>query len=259
LQADESGLDHAPKYDDYLEVSGQVLDEYTAAWHRVADPYAAVNREHAKMFALDRFVVEDVLVNTIYAENQRVLATLLRRSGDARGAEEMDERATKTASALIDKCFDEQAGLFFDLAGNGERMLRTNTVSSLMPILLPELPRDQVTALVRHISSAEEYAAPYPVPSVAMNEPSYLPPSKDNILVWRGPTWMNSNWYLARGLRRHGFADLARRIEDRSAAAVEREGFREYYDPRTGAGFGAKDFSWTGIVLDLLATHEAEK
>jgi len=259
LQPDESGLDHTPKYDDYLGVSGAVLADYTAAWERVAGPYAAVGRDHAQMFGLDRFVDEDVLVNTIYAENQQLLGGLLERIGDAEGAREMRNRGQHTAAALIDKCFDETSGLFFDLAGDGERMLRVNTVSSLVPILLRDLPKEYATALVRHVEDPEEYAAPYPVPSVAMNEPSYLTPTAENKLVWRGPTWINSNWYIARGLRRHGRPDLARRIEDRSAALVENHGFREYYDPQTGEGFGARDFSWTALALDLLATHEAEQ
>jgi hypothetical protein len=259
LQPDESGLDHTPKYDDYLGVSGAVLGDYTAAWERVAHPYATIRREHARMFALDRFIDEDVFVNTIYAENQRVLGDLLERSGDDTGAREMRARATRTAAAIVDKCFDETTGLFFDLAGERERMLKVNTVSCLLPILLPELPTACAGALIRHIEDPAEYAAAYPVPSVAMNEPSYRTPTAENKLVWRGPTWINSNWYMARGLRRHGRPDLARRIEDRSAALVEGAGFREYYDPQTGQGFGAQDFSWTALALDLLATHEAER
>jgi hypothetical protein len=258
LQPDESGLDHTPKYDEYLGVSGAVLADYTAAWERVAHPYAEVGRDHDTMFALDRFVDEDVFVNTIYAENQRVLADLLDRIGDSEGSQEMRSRAARTSDALIRKCFDEPSGLFFDLAGLDERMLRVNTVSSVVPIVLPDLPADCVRALVRHLEDPSEYAAEFPVPSVALNEPSYLPPAAGNKLVWRGPTWINSNWYIARGLRRHGRADLARRIEDRSAALIEGDGFREYYDPHTGQGFGARDFSWTALAIDLLTTHEAE-
>ena len=33
--------------------------------------------------------------------------------------------------------------------------------------------------------------------------------------------------------------------------AVEREGLREYYDPRTGAGLGASDFAWSALVAEL--------
>jgi Mannosylglycerate hydrolase MGH1-like glycoside hydrolase domain len=259
LQPDESGLDHTPKYDRYLGVTVPDLAGMTAAWERVAGPYATVNREPTAMFSMDRFVVEDVFVNTIYAENQRVLSGLLARIGDHDGAAELAARAARTTRGLVSKCYDPSAGLFFDLAGLREEPLRVNTVSSLVPILLEDIPPAAVEALIHHLTDRSEYGAPFPVPSVAMNEPSYLPPTADSKLVWRGPTWMNSNWYIARGLRRHGHTELARTIEDRSAQLVERSGFREYYDPITGEGFGASDFSWTALVLDLLVTLAGDR
>jgi glycogen debranching enzyme len=209
------------------------------------------------MFGLDLFVVEDVLVNTIYAENESVLAELLERTGDTGGAEEMRRRARRSTTALVEKCYDRDAGLFFDLAGAEEEMLRTNSISSLMPLLLPDLPAPIAATLIDHLEDPREYSAPFPVPSVAMNVPSFSagPVGK---LVWRGPSWMNTNWYLSRGLRRHGRTDLASVIEDRSARLVEDHGFREYYHPLTGEGAGAHDFSWTGIVVDMLARREGE-
>jgi hypothetical protein len=264
LQPDESGLDHAPKYDAYLGIEGGTpeasrLDDFTAAWERVAGPYATVGRDHEKMFALDRFVVEDVLVNTIYGENQRVLGDLLARVGDTEGAAEMHARAARTTRALAEKCFDPDRGLFFDLAGAAEKPLAVSTVSSLMPLVLRDLPPHMAAALVRHLEDERAYAAPFPVPSVSMDEPSFAPGTVGTKLVWRGATWMNTNWYISRGLRRHGRADLARHIEDRSATLVERSGFREYYDPFTGEGHGAHDFSWTALVLDMLDRLEGDR
>jgi hypothetical protein len=256
LQPDESGLDHTPKYDQYLGITGTEHEQFTAAWERVAGPYATVGRDHARMFALDRFVMEDVLVNTIYGENERVLAGLLRERGDAAGAAEMDRRADRTRRALVDKCWDPERGLFFDLAGLREEKQPVSTVSSLMPLALRDLPRPMADALAAHVENPREYAAPYPVPSVAMDEPTYRKARPEERLLWRGPTWINTNWYVARGLRRHGREDLARTIEDRSAALVELSGFREYYDPVTGEGFGAHGFSWTALVLDMLASLE---
>ena len=256
LQPDESGLDHIPKYDQYLGVTNPTRDEFTAAWGRAVGPYAEMKRDHDRMFAADRFICEDVLVNTIYAENERVLAELHEELGDHGAAAVMRGRAAKTTASLLAKCYDRNTGLFYDLAGLGEEPLRVSTVTSLMPILLPDLPREVVEALIRHISDPAEYAAPYPVPSTALNEPLYLKPSADSKLLWRGPSWINTNWYIARGLRRHGYVDLARTIEDRSAALIETGGFREYYDPYTGEGFGAHAFSWTALVLNMLADHE---
>ncbi len=261
LQPDESGLDHIPKYDGYLGVRNPTRDEFTAAWQRAVGPYAEMQRDHDKMFAADRFVVEDVLVNTIYAENERVLAELHEEAGDRAGAATMRERAAKSVDSLVKKCWDGKSGLFFDLAGKAEKQLQVSTVTSLLPILLPDLPPEMVDSLVKHISDPKEYAAAYPVPSTALNERLYLKPSDsrpehDSKLLWRGPSWINTNWYIARGLRRHGQIDLARTIEDRSAFLIEQHGFREYYDPYTGEGFGAHAFSWTALVLNMLADHE---
>lgn len=258
LQADETGLDQSPKFDAYLGVSGEVLADYTAAWHRVADPYAAVGREPAAMFALDRFVDEDVMVNTIYAENQRVLGELLARVGDADGAADFAARARLTRDALVAKCWDPEAGLFWDLAGLAERPLRTSTVTSLFPLLLPDLPAPIVARLIAQLEDPGAYATPWPIPSVARSEPAFRPGLTGERLLWRGASWVNTNWYLCRALRRHGRPDLARHIEDSTAAMIEREGFREYYDALTGEGHGAPDFGWSALVLDLLETRAAE-
>ena len=50
-------------------------------------------------------------------------------------------------------------------------------------------------------------------------------------------------------------------IDDEESVALtvsevlRQEGFREYFDPHTGAGRGVADFSWSAaLTLDLLAT-----
>ena len=257
LQPDESGLDHTPKYDAYLGIRRVVHQEFVDAWQRVAGPYDTVGRVPARMFELDVFVVEDVLVNTIYAENQRVLGDLLERVGDEDGAKVMRARAARTLKSLLEKCYDAEAGLFFDVAGRQEEKLRVNTVSCLLPLALPDLPAPVAERLIAHITDPDEYWAPFPVPSVAMNEAAFEPGISGQKLVFRGPTWMNTNWYLSRGLRHHGRPDLARVIEQRSADLVEQSGFREYYNPFTGEGHGARDFSWTALVLDMLERSES--
>ena len=257
LQPDESGLDHTPKYDAYLGIQRVVHQEFVDAWQRVAGPYDTVGRMPARMFELDVFVLEDVMVNTIYAVNQRVLGDLHERMGDAAGAEEMRARAARTLEGLLRKCWDEETGLFFDAAGLREQKLRVNTACCLLPLALPDLPPPIARRLIAHLEDPGEYWAPFPVPSVAMSEPSFAPGVSGEKLVFRGPTWMNLNWYLSRGLRHHGRPDLARVIEQRSADLVEGAGFREYYNPFTGEGHGALDFSWTALVLDMLVRSES--
>lgn len=255
LQPDESGLDHIPKYDGYLgiDATNPTLAAFDAAWDRCTAPYAQVGRDPSKMFEADSFVCEDVLVNAIYGENERVLASLLREIGDDGGASELDARADRTVRGLVEKCWDEADGLFYDLGGLREEKLRVNTITSLMPLILQDLPRAQVLRLVAQLEDPSKYAAPFPVPTVPLDAPTFRPDTVGGRLLWRGPAWLNTNWYLARGLRRHGFAARAKLIEDASAALVEQSGFREYYNPLTGEGHGAHDFSWTALALDLIA------
>jgi len=45
-------------------------------------------------------------------------------------------------------------------------------------------------------------------------------------------------------------------IVDRSLELLDREGFREYFDPLTGEGLGARSFSWSAaLALDWLAAR----
>jgi hypothetical protein len=53
------------------------------------------------------------------------------------------------------------------------------------------------------------------------------------------------------GLRRLGYEAEAADMAERLAAVVRREGLREYYHPRTGAGMGATDFGWTALALEM--------
>jgi hypothetical protein len=59
---------------------------------------------------------------------------------------------------------------------------------------------------------------------------------------------------LARGLASYGRADLAAVLSTRSLDLVHWSGYREYFNPYTGAGYGTGDFSWTSaLVIDVVA------
>jgi glycogen debranching enzyme len=253
LLPDETGLDHTPKFDDYLGIPGTLdLAAFDEAWARVARAYHGVSRVPAQMFALDRFIVEDVMTCSIYGRNQRILAELLEQVGDAGGAAELRERAERTTRGLVEKCRDPATGLFFDLAGAAEQPLRVSTFTCLFPLLLEDLPGELAAPLLAQLRDPRCYRAPYPVPTVSMSEPSFAPSTVGTRLLWRGPTWMNVNWLLWRGLQARGEAELAGRIAEQSARLVDAHGFREYYNPLTGEGLGAEGFSFAALALVML-------
>ncbi len=251
IQPEEAGTDCSPKYDDVLGLEELSNKGFITALRKVYEAYEPMRGDDHKILAADLFHVEDVLVNTIYALGLRSLARLLADTGDAAGAAEFNREADRTRDALVDKCWDEEAGAFFDLAGVAETPMKMVTISSLMPLVLEDLPRPIVERLVDEwVTNPDHFWTPYPLPSVPASEPKFMPGNPGGF-IWRGPSWINTNWFLSHALRRHGYGDLADTIVARSHECIEKSGFREYYHPFTAEGLGASNFGWSTLILDM--------
>jgi len=256
IQPDESGLDASPKYDREMQVRSQppsdTLPDWRRGMHRLFDVYA--KKTHEQQAKLDVFSFEDVMMNTIYADAWRALARLARAIG-LEGADEYEQRYRRTLDTLMAKCWDDRRGLFWDLSGAREDQVRVLTFTSLFPLVLPDLDRAVAARLVNeHLLNEQEFWLTYPIPSVAASEPSFDPGWLTKT-TWRGPTWLNVNWYLYWGLRQHGFRDVARELARRTVEMQAKGGIREFYDPLTAAGQGATSFGWSTLVLDLIAAE----
>ena len=70
---------------------------------------------------------------------------------------------------------------------------------------------------------------------------------------WRGPSWMNTAWLLVPAMRELGYEREAARVVSSMELAVDRHGYREYYNPLTGRGLAARGFGFSTLLIDLLA------
>lgn len=241
----ESGLDQSPAYDRAAPNGRGILFLDKLFCYR--------------MPLIDRwgqFLVEDVLMNSILGKNLRVLAQLAQELKKPEEAREFGKQANRVTQALLAKCWDEEGGMFWNLDGREERSAKIKTIISLMPLILEDLPKDIAHRLVQeHLTNPQEFWTNYPITSVAANEETFTVddnPKVDSGL-WRGPTWVATNWFLSKGLEQHGFAKEARFLADKTKELVLRGGFREYYDPFTGepGQHSALNFGWSTLVVDL--------
>ena len=260
IQPDESGLDASPQYDEAMGIPShppsETLPALRRSMQRLFRAYEDLPMEDQPR--IDLFLFEDVMMNAIYADGLRALARLARAVG-APGADEYDRRYRRTLDALMAKCWDEARGVFWDLSGIREERVAVLTFTALFPLILPDLDGRIATRLVNdHLLNEKEFWLRYPIPSVAASEPSFDPAWLTRT-TWRGPTWVNVNWYLYWGLRQHGFADVAGELARRTIAMQAIGGVREFYDPRTAAGQGATDFGWSCLTLDLIAAERVRR
>ena len=87
------------------------------------------------------------------------------------------------------------------------------------------------------------------MPSVDMRDPAFF--TGETPFIWRGPTWAPTNWFLYHALKKRGFSQRAGKLRASLKELVEASGFREYYDPFGGEGHGARDFTWSGLLVDM--------
>ena len=259
-QPDESGLDMSPKYDRRLGIDDASFDTVAARWYRVmgelVGAYGLQRRPGTDLDDHRRFIWYDVLVNSIYADGLHRLSQLVLENGDGDGlAAALQRRSHEVTSSLIRDCWDEDFGVFWDRDGIGDHQVRVLTVSSLFPLILPELPAGMVQRLVdEHLLNESEFWTPYPVPSVAVGEPSFDPDFVSRG-IFRGSSWINLNWYLYWALRTHGRSDIARALACRTITMIAKSDLRECYGPYSGEGHGARQFGWSSLVVDLAHTE----
>ena len=193
------------------------------------------------------FVVEDPGVNALLIASEHALAEIARNVGaDPRPHR---ARAARLTAALLDRLWDPAAGLFLcrDVVGGG--LIPELSAAGLLPLLVPELPRATVGALLR-TAAGEHFGLGTSVRLV----PSYdlLGHAFDPSRYWRGPAWFNVNWLLERGLRLQGAVDEADALRAAALEVATATGFAEYVDPYTEEARGTRDFSWTAaLALDL--------
>jgi mannosylglycerate hydrolase MGH1-like protein len=250
----ESGLDFSPAYDP--PAGSAVPSPWTLALRgRLPEILnKALGYDLDRIFRLNRSQREDVLVNSVYADGLGALARLAARTSAVELREWAETQAALVRERLLERCYDEQRGLFFNLEGRDERPgSRVKTVISLLPLLLADLPPEVVARLLEHLTDPREFWAPFPVPSVALDEPTFSPDSLVNgrRRIWRGPNSMSTNWLLSLGLRRHGQSDLADELAQRSRDLVERGGFNEFFNPLDGTPVGEPRFGWATLAAVL--------
>ena len=248
IQPEEAGTDCSPKYDEILGLTDLSNKGFIEALNKIYSSYELMRSDEIGMLNADVFHVEDVLVNSIYALGLQSLARLL---GNSIESLEFRDDASKTMESLVNKCWDVDTEAFLDLNGLQEIPNRTVTISSLMPIILPDLSPDIVKRLVeKWIISEDHFWLPYPLPSVPASNSKFIPGDPHGF-IWRGPSWINTNWFITKGLKLHGYQELADDISEKSLACIQKSGFREYYNPYTGEGLGAKNFGWSTLILDM--------
>lgn len=245
----ETGTDNSPAFDSLIEATrgfvtktglavdtfGRADTRHVTGEHRPTDrDYRAYfglvalfkkhNYDQSAIIAETPFLLQDVLFNTLFVASLRALATLQRILAEKSKANRQEliekaERNAQSASAVADairrKLWHGGDGLFYSFDLRDERLLRTATVSSLLPLMGGIASVEQVGRLLGHIRSTAEFWTESPLPSTAGNSPAFSP-----LRYWSGPSWPVTNWLVYLGLQEHE-PSLAEELRRRTLRMIE--------------------------------------
>lgn len=263
ISPNESGMDELPVFQYVMGYHGNNAAKLHY-YYRKADFLNHAYRYNCKTILVkDYFNVEELLFNTVFIEANRSLSRLFHVIGHPDTAGLFSDLAEKSEESLLEKCWDEHDKNFYSIFSAHEKKARVNTIASLLPLFLEGLGGNKLDYLINnHLLNPGEYWLPYPIPSVAKNERYYEPadiPARRGKLIWRGPTWVNTNWFIVKGLRKHGFHTIADNIVNSMKQMIQKWGFREYYNPETGEGYRRENFGWSTLLIDLLEEQSQSK
>ena len=231
IQPDESGLDSSPKFDPVWGWRSHARSGFPLLVARSR----RLGWDARRIRAAGRPVLCEVVTNVLWGLSRLAMGQ------------------PSITPALVDRLWDERTGLFLDEAQPSGMRPAVDTWAGMAPLALPDLPADIGHRLVERLLDPARYWLRHPPPSVAATDASFEPNRGPGwkLRYWRGPTWINAAWLLWIGMLRLGYEREARELVGRLVPMIESEGLREYYDPHTGEGLGARDFAWSSLILEM--------
>lgn len=262
INPDESGEDNSPRFDTLLHLPpGHTLDENFQQRLVLIDENTLCHFDAAKCMK-NFFWAKDVPFNALMVKNLKSMSQLalaLNLEADRLYFCQQEELIKKAMRKYMyedglywsvynaNYNFNLKSFLKDKLAIAYYQKIKVKSWAIFAPLYARLLSAKEAADLInRHLLNGEEFWLPFGIPSVSKDEVSFDPEG-----FWRGPTWISTNWFILQGLLSYGYLDLAQKILEISRGLIEKNGFREHFNPLTGKGLGAKDFTWGTLVLDM--------
>jgi glycogen debranching enzyme len=203
----------------------------------------------------------DVMVNCIYAQNLRYLSKLSAYMQNDKDALFFKQESKEVERDIDTYMYDKKDKKYYALKEN--KRIRFVSIASLFPLLSTHLSEEKIKEICDLIESEKYFNTPFPLASTPINS-QYYDPSYYEKRLWRGPVWINMNWYIIEALLsqkkkyQKKNKKLAIRLNTLSLHLAKKtkeliaNGCFEFYHPITGRGMRISSFSWStlGYIIE---------
>ena len=257
----ESGYDNSPIWDEPMnKVKIEKNIKYKRADNKVVNPdfrpldidydrYVTIKNNlrkikynPKKVYKSSLFNVVDVGFNSIFLKANKDLVSLLDTFGFNKT--KIDNYIKLTEKNFL-KLYDKKRKTFFSKDLKNNKKIYIPSITNYF-VLFADLNNDKINKKLIQNLKKHNSKEKYFFSSIKPNHKSF-----EEKRYWRGPVWINCNWFIYKGLKNKDkfFSD---KIKNKTIQILEKKGFFEYFSCKSGQPMGAKNFSWSAaLYLDL--------
>jgi hypothetical protein len=249
----------------YKDKNKNGLVEYTSSFNSGTDDSPRFDGlfskgNHIGVMQAVESVEQNVWLSLMH-HNLSEMAVLL---GDINAATKHAKKAAILETKIEKYFWNEEDGYYYDINTKTHQQIKVKTQFTFLVMFMKNARKDRIKRLVtEHLTNPKEFWVNYPIPSVALSEPTFT-----RNTMWRGPVWPNMNWLICLGLEQHGYRDIAKEIAIKTVkllgpqykgdVCVRGPRFNEWYDPIDGKALGNENMSWSCTVADLILRYMNE-
>ena len=258
----ESGYDNSSLWDEPMnKVKIEKNIQYKRADNKVINPehrplnidydrYVTIKNDlrkkkydPKKIFKTSLFNVVDIGFNSIFLKSNKDLIILLKKFN-------LDSSTiinyVKITEENILKYFDKKKQTFFCFDLRNKKKIFIPSITNYL-ILYADIKNSKINDILIKNLKKHNLKEKYFFSSIKPNHKSF-----EEKRYWRGPVWINCNWFIHKGLMNKD-EKYSNKIKERTIRLVEKKGFHEYYSCKNGKPMGANNFSWSAaLYLDLI-------
>lgn len=153
--------------------------------------------------------------------------------------------------------FDKETGWFYDTSMDGNHFIKVMGCEGWLPLWAQTATEEQAEAVKNNMIDPKLFNTKVPFQTLSASHSDFKP----NGGYWRGPNWLDQAYFGVIGLHNYGYHEDAysasSKLMRNAEGLLEKGGsIRENYDPITGKGLEAQNFSWSAAHYLLLLLYE---
>ncbi len=257
----ESGYDNSPIWDKPMEkVTIEKNLKYKRADNKLIKPdqrplnidydrYVSIKNNLRKnkynpkeIFKSSLFNVVDVGFNSLFLKANK---DLIQISNKFNLETSKISDYVKVTEKNILKLYDKKKGIFFSKDIRNNKKIYIPSITNYF-ILFADLNNNLINnKLIKNLKNHNKNDKYF----FSTIKPSHN--SFEENRYWRGPVWINCNWFIYQGLKNKDLK-FSNYVKKKTIKLLEKSKFYEYFSCKNGQPMGAKNFSWSAsLYLDF--------